>query len=220
MSDYMGTTDDEKRAWLVNFRDQLQLDSAAYDVTSADVANVATVVDGFVDALAVVQTPNGRNPGTTAAKNDARQIAVQTCRQLAMLIKMNGGVTDQKKIDAGIRPVNHSRTPIPGPVDQAVIAVLFATFGAHTLRYLDPDGGESSRKPFGVTNLQIYRGIAEEAIADVDQTAFYHAFRKNPIPSAFDHVDDGKVATYFARWADAKGQVGPWSQPVSLRIAA
>ncbi len=59
-----------------------------------------------------------------------------------------------------------------------------------------------------------------EPVENVDETSFYFAFRKNPIASAFDHADDGKCATYFARWADAKGQVGPWSMPVNLRIAA
>ena len=218
--DYIGKTDDQKRDWMINFRDVLQANGGAYFVSGPEVVAISAVIDDFVAKLAIVRSVNGRNPGTTAEKNAARSQAVDACRTLAMQLKANEGISDALKIVAGIRPPNPSRTPMPSPTEMAVIAVLGGMLGSHTLRYLDPEGGESSRKPFGCTNLQIYRGIAVEEIEDVAQTAFYHAFRRNPIASAFDHADDGKVATYFARWADAKGQVGPWSAPVSLRIAA
>ena len=52
------------------------------------------------------------------------------------------------------------------------------------------------------------------------QTSFYDAARRNPIASAFDHADDGKVATYFARWGGKRNEFGQWSLPVSMTIAA
>ena len=33
-------------------------------------------------------------------------------------------------------------------------------------------------------------------------------------------ADRGKFATYFARWTNARGEMGPWSNPVSACIAA
>jgi hypothetical protein len=218
--DYIGKTDDQKRDWMTNFRDVLQANGGAYFVSPADVVAISANIDNFLEKLAIVRAANGRTPSSTEAKNAARSQAVDACRTLAMQIKANAGISDELKVAAFIRPPNPNRTPMPSPTEQAVIAVLGGMLGSHTLRYLDPEGGESSRKPFGCTNLQIYRGIAAEEIEDVAQTTFYDAFRKNPIASAFDHADDGKVATYFARWADAKGQVGPWSARVSLRIAA
>jgi hypothetical protein len=218
--DYIGETDDARRDWMTNFRDVLQANGGAYFVSSPGVIAISATIDDFLEKLAIVRAANGRTPSSTEAKNAARSQAVDACRTVAMQIKANAGISDELKIAAGVRPVNPSRTPMPSPTEMAVIAVLGGMLGSHTLRYLDPDGGESARKPFGCTNLQIYRGIAAAEIADVAQTAFYDAVRKNPIASAFDHADDGKVATYFARWANAKGQVGPWSAGVSLRIAA
>jgi hypothetical protein len=218
--DYIGKTDDQKRDWMTNFRDVLQANGGAYFVSPPQVIAISATIDLFLEKLEIVRSVNGRNPGSTEAKNAARDQAVQECRTLAMQLKANEGISDVLKVLAGIRPVNTHRTPQPPPTEQAVIIVLAAMLGSQTLRYVDPDGGESSRKPFGCTNLQIYRGIADEEIEDVSQTTFYDAVTKNPIASAFDHADDGKVATYFARWADAKGRVGPWSAAVSLRIAA
>ena len=220
MSSYIGDTDDAKRDWMINFRDVLQANAGAYFVSAPEVIAISATIDDFVAKLAIVRAANGRTPSSTEAKNASRSQAVDACRTLAMQIKANAGISDALKIAAFIRPPNPTRTPMPSPSEMAVIVVLGGMLGSHTLRYVDPEGGESTAKPFGCTNLQIYRGIAADEIEDVAQTAFYDAVRKNPIASAFDHADDGKIATYFARWADAKGQVGPWSAPVSLRIAA
>ena len=57
-------------------------------------------------------------------------------------------------------------------------------------------------------------------MGDPEQAQFYGAFKKNPVAVGFDPADDGKVATYFARRASRRGDVGPWSLPVSMRIAA
>ena len=37
---------------------------------------------------------------------------------------------------------------------------------------------------------------------------------------AFDPADDGKVASYFVRYANARGEAGPYGRGVSMRIAA
>jgi hypothetical protein len=36
----------------------------------------------------------------------------------------------------------------------------------------------------------------------------------------FQPEHDGKVATYFACWSGRRGETGPWSASVSMRIAA
>jgi hypothetical protein len=62
--------------------------------------------------------------------------------------------------------------------------------------------------------------VASEPTADENDAKFYGAFTRNPIGVLFDDESDGKVATYFARWSTIRGEVGPWSVPVAMRIAA
>jgi hypothetical protein len=193
---------------------------AAYFVSAPDSTSITNAVNSFATALAAATTPPTRNVGSIAAKDNAKAAAVALCRQFAILIKYNAGISDQNKLDIGVKPPTTTRTPQPPPTVAPVIAILGATYGSHTVRYMDPDGGDSSRKPGTATNLQVYRAIADEPVTSESATTYYNAFRRNPIAVEFDHADDGKVATYFARWADAKGQVGPWSAPVSMRIAA
>ena len=79
---------------------------------------------------------------------------------------------------------------------------------------------DSPAKPFGATELQLFRTIGTAPATDPEQAQFYGKFTKNPVGVAFQPADNGKQATYFARWASRRGEVGPWSAPVSLAIAA
>ena len=75
-------------------------------------------------------------------------------------------------------------------------------------------------KPFGAISLQLFVNVAEEVDPNPDTARFVGNYTKNPIVVAFDHSENGKQATYFARWQGRRGDVGPWSVPVSLAIAA
>src|ERR1041385_8389816 len=130
MPDYMGDTDDAKRAWMLNFVEKLTASSATYMVQSTDVSAISAAVNQFVDALAIVQTPDGRNPTTTAAKNDKRASARGICAQYARLIKYNAGIDDEAKIAAGIKPPGTRPQPRPCPTSAPGLTVVAATNGA------------------------------------------------------------------------------------------
>src|SRR5687767_15416847 len=116
--DYMGRTDNSKRAWMNTFVAKLSAAGGAgiYMVTTADVSAISAAVDQFVDALAIVETPDGRNRGTTASKNDFRAAAQGICRQYARMIKWNAGIDAQAKIDAGIKPPVFGGDPVACPL--------------------------------------------------------------------------------------------------------
>ena len=124
------------------------------------------------------------------------------------------------KIDIGVRPVNESKTPIFCPQTSPLINVTAATPGAHTLKFADSLEPNLRRRPFGAAALQLFCHIGPEPIVDEDQAQFIGLFTKNPAVVAFTPEDDGKCATYFCRWSGKRGDVGPWSLPVSMRIAA
>ena len=63
-----------------------------------------------------------------------------------------------------------------------------------------------------VSQKRVRRGIGEARSIGL--------YTKNPIGVAFDEADNTKIATYWGRWANSKGQYGPWSSAVSMTIAA
>jgi hypothetical protein len=217
---YIPREDANALAWMQVFSDGLAASPATYQVTAADATAVSNAVTAFATAYADAVDPATRTPVTVAAKDDARTSAEQICRQYATLIKYNAGISDPDKIAIGVRPVNPDRIPITAPQTSPLLNIIGCTPGAQTVRYSDTNTPDSGAKPFGALNLQLFLAVGDAVVADPELADFYGAFTKNPIGVGFDAGDDGKMATYFARWSSRRGDVGPWSLPVSMRIAA
>jgi hypothetical protein len=193
---------------------------STYMVGSGDCATILAAVDAFDVALNIATAPATRNSGTVADKNNARAAAAAICRQYAKLIKYNAGISDQAKIDAGIKPPTTTSDPVECPLASPLLAVVAATNGAHTLGFKNSVDLEAKGKPFGAVALQLYRAVSTEPITDWKLAHHYGIFTKNPIASTFEPGDNTKVATYFARWSSRRGGFSNWSAPVSMAIAA
>jgi hypothetical protein len=100
------------------------------------------------------------------------------------------------------------------------VSIIAATPGIQTLRYADSTTPDSSAKPFGATELQLFVVVGTAPASDPEAASFYGKFTRNPIAVSFPPADNGKQATYFARWASRRGETGPWSLPVTMAIAA
>jgi len=98
-----------------------------------------------------------------------------------------------------------------------LLNIVIATEGKHILRYADSQRPEVRSKPHGVTHLEVFVTICPMPtnLADPMQGTFVGTFTRAPFTVEFKPEADGKVATYYARWA---GKVGPWSLPVSIVV--
>lgn len=220
MADYIPASDAGALAWMTTFAEGITANPGKYQLTSVDAASISNLVNAYSAAYADALDPAQRTSVNVAVKDNARASAEQLCRQYATLIKFNAGISDPDKIAIGARPVNPNRTPINPPASSPLLNVIGATPGCQTVRYADTNTPDSPAKPFGAVQLQLFVAVDANAVADPDSATFYGAFTKNPIGVLFSPSDDGKMATYFAKWASRRGDVGPWSLPVSMRIAA
>ena len=75
-------------------------------------------------------------------------------------------------------------------------------------------------KPYGVQSLMLFIAVTDGPCADPARATRMIAVGRTPFGVTFDHAEDGKVATYFARWMSARRDEGPLANPVSMRIAA
>lgn len=206
--------------WMQTFAAGISANVNTYMLSNADATAITNAVEAFATARAVAIDPVTRSPVNVNLKDTARNSAEQICRQYATVIKYNAGISDADKIAIGVRPVNHSREPIPPPTSSPLLNVLGATPGSQTVRYADTNTPDSAAKPFNAACLQLFVAIGAEPVFNADTAQFYGTFTRNPVAVGFAEEDDGKVATFFGRWATRKGEVGPWSLPVSMRIAA
>jgi hypothetical protein len=219
-NDYIPDEDAGFRTWGEAFAGGIFADPSRYFLTMGQAASIQGVVDDFVAKLAIASNESTRTRPTIIAKDDARAIAESLCRQYAILIKDNAGISDDDKVAIGVRPINPNRTPVECPQTSPLLNILANTPGSQTLRYADTNTPDSKAKPFGASELQLFVAIGTTETAQLTDAKFYAKVTKNPIAVEFSQDDDGKIATYYARWASIRGETGPWSLPVSMRIAA
>lgn len=217
---YIPPTDSGALSWMKAFRNGIQNDPAKYGLSEADATSIANAVNEFEQWMDYLDEPENKNKVSVAQKDDARTAAEQICRQFAVLIKHNSGISDPDKIAIGVRPVNPNRDPIHVPQSSPILTVLGSTPGSHTVRFADWHTPDSRKKPFGAANLQLFVAVGEEPEGDPSKARFVGAFTQNPVGVLFDSEDNKKTATYYARWASRRGEVGPWSIGVSYPIAA
>ena len=220
MSDYIPQTDEGFRTWAENFAQSISLDPAKFMLTAAQAASIQSVVDDYVAKLAIATNEFTRTSVTIADKDDALSAAKSLCRQYAIDIKFNAGIADGDKIGVGVRPVNPDREPIDVPTTPPLLNIVGQLPGQMTLRYADSSTPDSPSRPFGAASLQLFLGITPEEDAPIASCQFAGVYTRNPIEIEFNEADDKKSATFYARWCSAKGEVGPWSLPVSMTIAA
>jgi hypothetical protein len=212
--------DPEALIWFLAFSNGISSSPSTYELTVSDATTIADAVSEFQAALILADSPLTRTPGNVNAKDTKRNLAETLCRQYAIQIKYNNGITDQAKIDIGVRPVNPDREPVHCPQTSPLVNVTAATPGSHTIQFADSLEPHKKAKPFGAASLQLYAFVGAEPTVDESQAKFIGLFTKNPIAVAFTPEDDGKMATYFACWSGKRGDTGPFSLPVSMRIAA
>jgi hypothetical protein len=151
---------------------------------------------------------------------DARKSAESFCRQQARIIKYNDGVSDADKIAIGVRPQNPKRRPIDVPRSSPLLKIVGAASRSHSLHFNDSNTPTSRAKPFGAIQLQVFVALADTPVRDPELAHYCGGASRNGFEVSYEHEDDGKVATYFGRWVSRRGDVGPWSLPVSMRVAA
>jgi hypothetical protein len=219
-ADYIPTKDGEAVGWMRAFAAGIAADPLGYNVLPPDSAEITAAVEAFAAALAVSSNAKTRTKGAVATKNEQRRATERVVRRFAVLIKANADIPDTAKIAIGVRPVNHNRTRINVPTTSPALSVLAATNGMHHLHFADSEALGRRAKPTGATSLQLFVHVGDEPDADPSRASFYRAFTKRLFTVEFEHADSGKCATYFGRWASRRGEVGPWSLPVHMRVAA
>jgi hypothetical protein len=218
--DYMPRGDLKALDWMRIFRNGIVKDPPRYGLTTGDGEGIARVVNDFETAYDLATDEATRTKGSIVDKNDARATAEHLCRLYTVRIKGNRGVADGDKLVIGVRPVNLGRRPMRPPSTFPLLKLLGMTPCAHHLAISDSSTPERAARPYGAIGLQLFIARSDRRSAPLGEARLEGVHTRSPMTIAFTHKDDGLIATYHARWMNAKGEPGPWSHSLSARIAA
>jgi len=215
---YIPSKDADLADWSNNFSTLITAAPTTYGLVAGDATNISDVVDPFLAAYAIIVVPATKTVVTVADKNTTKFAMLSVVRGYAQRVAVNPGVSDSDKIALGLNLHGTPPTPVPPPTTIPLLSLLGATPLNFTLRYADELTPDKRSKPFGAVRLDTFVKIDTAPKVDPEDSLYYGGFTKQPAFVTFAPEDAGKYATIWGRWATRKGDVGPWSAPVSQII--
>lgn len=219
-ADYIPSRDSELDTWLLNFKTLIAANPTNYGLVAGDATAITNGFNSWHTAYLAATNPTTRTHATVTTKNEQKGIVVALVRAYAATIRVNHGVSDELKIGLGLHIADTQPSPVPPPSTYPLLAVAGMGQGLQDLRAADQATPTKRAKPAGAAGLLLFRAIGTGPTTDPTEAAFLSFVSRAEYQSHFTSGDNGKIATYFARWTNAKGEVGPWSPPVSMPIAA
>jgi len=217
-TDYIPSRDADFDPFAIQFKTLIVASPTSYGLVAADGAAIADAVDDWHVAYLANLAPT-RNHGTVVAKNNARANCKSVIRGYAAQIRANRAVSDALKVGLGLR-IPDPPTPIPAPTSYPLLTIDSFNLGTLKLSAADQFTPDKKAKPAGTAGLLLFSIVAEESATAPTDADFNAFLTKTRFQNTFSQADSGKMVTYFGRWTNGKGELGPWSPPVSIRIAA
>jgi hypothetical protein len=108
----------------------------------------------------------------------------------------------------------------PHPVDKFFISVNAVPMGNRVVRvtFENRDTG-SSVVPEFLTGAVVYYMVSDTPVSDQNMLAFSKLATRSPLKLTFDPSLRGQTVYFAARWQNRRGEVGPWSEIVSVVIS-
>lgn len=217
---FLPTRDSELTDWLDNFQGKIAADPAKYGLTGPESAAVTAACAAWGVTYRAANQPSTRTSVAVAAKKAQKRATLALIRPIAGRIRADTGIADTLKLLLGLHVRDPLVTRVAPPASCPVLAIAGSGPALQTLRAKDAMAPTRRAKPTGVVALHVYRAVGNSPLSDPSSCPLLAVVTRSTFTSGFQAKDDGKVATYFARWTNAKGEMGPWSQPMPVSIAA
>jgi len=220
MADYIPAADAEFNAWQTNFLDyasansvELGLDAA--DLTPLEAAQAEWETDFPAHVTAVANAESAR-----ADKDEARGGYVALVRALVRRLQASATITDAQRAALGITVPGMNPTPAGPPETRPLVSIDCAQRLRHIIGFVDETTPTRRAKPAGVLGAEIWVKVGGDAPTDPSELRFLGLSTRAPFTADYPGTDGGQIAYYWVRWANSRGEQGPWSETASATIGA
>lgn len=203
-----------------NFQTLIAATPTNYGLVTADATAITAAYTTWHAAFLAAVNPTTRTKATITTKNLQKRNVMSVLRGYGATIRANRAVTDALKIGLGLHVRDTAPTPVPPPSTYPLLTVDSFNLGTLTLRAADQATPDKKARPAGSAGMLLFSVVAATPATEPTGLDFDAFLTKPKFQQAFTAADSGKTVTYFARWTNGKGELGPWSPPVSIRIAA
>ena len=218
---YIPHSDFGRCKWMTNFICAIERAEDRFGIPAEDFDRCKAAVHEFADAYNVVTARCNRTIITVRRKNEARRVALQECRALAMRLKHDPALSASQRSVLGLNIDDNRQTRLKRPANCPFLSVHGTKWGGHEIRFEQRNSASGvTAKPQGCTHLLLFAAIGEGPLP-VSEAHLIAGVTRQPHPVTFPKCCglNGKTITYYARWMNRKGEMGPWSPGVSMILA-
>ena len=206
-------------------------DPQKYTLEPHDAEMLTRAVKAFRASL-LQSVPQNRNTATVQGKRDARKQAEEIVRRLGRIIRASDQISDADKIAVHIRPRDprpvRRTVPLAPPILQFVGAENeggHSAAGLHVIRFRESYDLKGRKKPHGAVRIELFVDLVPDGTPVPrfpgeflgGRPWYLRSFTTSPIRVAPPVPPVSMLVVYWARWADAKGNVAPFSQTLRTR---
>lgn len=224
--------DDDFAFMARHFSSHIEKDPSRYHVTTAEAQEIAAKVAAFRDALAAHLSRMTSCNATKMRKEETRAEAVSIIRDIANRIRADRRIGALAKMSVFVkeRPKQLRRRKCP----QTPPVLLFSRQtpsantieGKHILVFLDGFGKKSRAKPDGAVRLELFVDLVPPGDPIPNWPGerwggrmwYLRSYTRSPITVDYPKCDEPMRIVYWARWAAASGETGPFSKTLAARI--
>lgn len=218
-SDYIPDSDLEFNVWQANFITTVEAKATTWDIPADEITALKAKQAPWTAAFSSASNRQGRNTGDVRAKNDARKPYEKSLRTFTtQRLSYNPKVTNSDREHMGLNVKTDARTPSPKPVTRPTGTIDFSVRLRHTIQFVDEAVPRRKAKPDGVHGCEIWVKIGGEAPKDASELTFLATDTATPYVADFEGADAGKIAYYWLRWVNTRGEHGPWGNTLSAMI--
>jgi len=219
MADYVPQTDAEYNVWQFNLIKFLSENATAWGIPGEVIASLTVVQAHWTRAYDKASNKQNRTSADVVTKNEAGNEYTKEIRDtVQQWLVRNPKVADADRVRMGITVRTNTHTSVPPPSTFPVGSVDFSLRLQHTISFYDQASAHSNAKPAGVIGCEIYLKVDGEAPKSMEEMNFQGTCTASPFTVKFDATKAGKIAWYWLRWINRKGEAGPWSVVVSAMI--
>jgi hypothetical protein len=213
---YMPDKQADQVLWSQTFVNVVGAAAAAYGVSATLMTAFETINTTLQTAWTAAIEPSTRTKGVVAAKNDALKAMKAAAKNLVSIIQGTPTVTDQMKIDAGVKVRDTHRSPVPAPANAPIVKVKSTNGRTVTIELLQTASKRS--KPAKVTGATVFTHTGPTAPIEKSQWEFFISTSKTTIEIPFGASETGDTVWITAFWHNSKDQSGPAAAPICVDL--
>ena len=218
--DYIPRPDADFNTWLSTFMSALNTRGPALGVTPAELTALQTARETWDTALGEHNELQVLAAAATQNKRQARESLESLARSTVRRLQTHPNIQDSDRLALGIGTRSATRTQAPAPSTHPVAQVDTSQRLRHSISFSDETTPNSRAKPDGIRGCESWVKVGGDAPASPSELTFLALATASPHVADYDGSDAGKTAHYMLRWANTRGEQGPWSQTVSATITA